>query len=140
MVPVKIPGLGLRGWTSLPYCKPGEVGRSSRWLNTGYDGLWPARGYKRYRLISAVTSKPAHSWIHRHTDKTEWPIYFVDTELLPETGSDSPTAFKTGLTSSWAPSAVAFPDQGESVLNAVGESEGLALLGQSSRASCLKWN
>ena len=112
---VKIPGLGLRGWTSLPYCKPGEVGRYSRWLNTGYDGLWLARGFKRYRLVSPVLSKPAYSWIHRHTDKTEWPIYFVDTELLPETGSDSPAAFKTGLTSSWAPNAVTFPDQGESV-------------------------
>ena len=102
-IPVKLGGF-VRGWTSQATTGPGEIGRWSRWLdNRGKDGVWPARGYKRYRLVSPVLSKPAYSWIHRDTDKTEHPMYFVDTKLLAETGSDSPAAVTPSISISLEP-------------------------------------
>ena len=115
-------------WTSQELCAPGEMGRWSRWLETSREGLWPNRGYKRYRLVEAALNEPMASWLHRDTDGSEYPFYYKGGELLPEDGSDAPTAFKTGLTDVWQPSVVVMADQGESIfLNGVNADATLVL-------------
>ncbi len=105
----------ITSYTADEVARPGECSRGSSWMNTSRGTLDPDRGFKRHRLVSAALAKPGASWTHIHTDGTEDPAYYFNTGLYPETGSDSPTAFKTGLTAAWQPSIIRIPDLGFSI-------------------------
>lgn len=79
-------------------------------LDTHRGVNWPSRGYRIVREVGDSHSKACFTWNHLHTDEGQTGVYLYDTALYPETGSDSPTAIKTGLTASFKP---VFVSQGE---------------------------
>jgi len=91
------------GWTSRPDPPPKFCGATTVNWNNANGFLERDRGFKRQRLVKDITSKPAASWVHRHTDGGEHVIYYCDGGYYNETGSDSPTALVSGLTAVWLP-------------------------------------
>lgn len=99
-VPVRI---DLKAWTSKPSPPPGYAARRSvNWHNA--NGYFERdKGFRRQRLLSDITSKAAASWVHRHTDGGEHIIYYCNTALYTETGSDLPSTLSSGITETWLP-------------------------------------
>lgn len=103
-----MPTLDIRpfGYTSKPLAPPGFCNGRSQNVGTYGDLFWPDRGYNVRRLAAVASSKACASFLHLHTDGTEWPFYVVDTEIRPETGSDSPSAIGGAITQTFNPSFV----------------------------------
>ena len=78
-----------------------QLAKDSVTLDTHRGENWPSKGYQVSREVGDSHSKPCSSWVHTHTDEGQTTLYFYDTALYEEDGTDNPTALVTGLTQSW---------------------------------------
>jgi len=111
-MPTTFRPLGYTGRPIAPMLEGGVMPLAGGSLNLDtHRGVnWPSRGYRVVREVGDSHSKACFTWNHLHTDEGQTGLYLYDTALYPETGSDNPTALKTGLTASFKP---VFVSQGE---------------------------
>jgi hypothetical protein len=108
---------GMRSLQGVPYV-PYNGDSVNIDTHRGIGESWPSKGYKIKRLIASAVSKSCATWLHTHTDGGSTPIYYLESNLYAETGSDSPTGFTgTAITETFRPVFVNMgPPFGGSVL------------------------
>lgn len=100
------------GWDCNHPTRPECCGLETLDFNTARGFLEADKGYviDRQITLSGYQNNAGGSWMHRHSDGTEWIWFYSDTDLFVNDGS-TPTSIASGLTERFAPSQynVAYP-------------------------------